>query len=129
MDNMHEIRSQLLSQLSQPENLSEYRSRVAEIIEKNQKRLRVEQVVTTIFWIFCVASATAYLWFGNGDSPLPRAPFLACIFFLWGGVELLKHRIHAAQIEIQKDLKQLQLQVLEIKASGQGPGAGPIGAR
>src|SRR5215831_5906281 len=64
MDNMHDIRSQLLSQISRPENLSEYRSRVAEIIQKDQKRLRVEHVVTTVFWIFCVASATAYLWFG-----------------------------------------------------------------
>jgi hypothetical protein len=37
---------------------------------------------------------------------------------LWGGVELLKHRIHAAQVEVQKDFKQLQLQVLEIRARG-----------
>jgi hypothetical protein len=117
MDNMHEIRSQLLSHIPQPENLSEYRSRVAEITQRDQKRLHVEHVVTTLFWIFCVVTATAYLWFGNSDSPLPRAPFLACIFFLWGGVELLKHRIHAAQIEIQKDLKQLQLQILEMKTS------------
>ena len=117
MNNANEIRSQLLSQIPQPENLSEYRSRVAEIIQRDQKRLHVEHVVTTVFWIFCAASATAYLWFGNSDAHLPRAPFLACIFFLWGGVELLKHRIHSAQIEIQKELKQLQLQVLEMNSS------------
>ena len=117
MDNADEIRNQLLSHVPQPEDLSEYRSRIGQIIQKEQKHLRVERIVTTIFWSFCVASATAYLWFGNSDSHLPRAPFLACIFFLWGGVELLKHRIHAVQVEIQKDLKQLQLQILEIKAS------------
>ena len=116
MDNTNEIKNHLLSHLPQPENLSEYRSRVAQIIQKDQKRLRVEHVLTTGFWIFCAATATAYLWFGNSDSHLPRAPFLACIFFLWGGVELLKHRIHAVQVEIQKDLKQLQLEVLEMKS-------------
>jgi len=62
---------------------------------------------------------------GNADSHMPRAPFLACIFFLWGGVELLKHRIHAAQIEIQKDLKQLHLQVLELKATSLTQGSPP----
>lgn len=117
MNNPNEIRTQLLSHIPQPENLSEYRSRVAEIIQKDQKRLHAERVVTTVFWIFCGASATAYLWLGNSDAHLPSAPFLACIFFLWGGVELLKHRIHATQIEIQKELTQLQLQVLEMNSS------------
>ncbi len=116
MHNTNDMRQQLLAQLPQPEDLSKYRDHVAEIIQKDQKRLRVEHVLSMLFWIFCAASATAYLWFGNADSHLPRAPFLACIFFLWGGVELLKHRIHAAQVEVQKDLKQLQLQVLEMQA-------------
>src|SRR5262250_3059231 len=53
MNNANEIRRQLLSQIPQPENLSEYRSRVAEIIQRDQKRLHVEHVVTTVFWIFC----------------------------------------------------------------------------
>jgi len=119
MRNPNEIRNQLLSQLPQPVDLANYRNHVAEIIQRDQKRMRVEHIVSTLFWIFCAASATAYLWFGNGDAHLPRAPFLACIFFLWGGVELLKHRINATQVEIQKDLKQLQLQVLEMQAGGE----------
>ena len=118
MHNTNEFRNQLLSQLPQPQDLATYRNHVTEIIRKNQQRLRVEHVASTVFWIFCAASATAYLWFGNGESHLPRAPFLACIFFLWGGVELLKHRINVAQVELQKDLKQLQLQVLEMEVRG-----------
>lgn len=125
MRNMNEIRQGLLSQLPQPENYSQYRDQVAAAIETDRKRMRVEQVLTMLFWIFCAASATAYLWFGNSSSQLPRAPFLACIFFLWGGVELLKHRIHAAQIELQKEIKQLQLQVLALQAgrTGNAPSA------
>ncbi len=125
MRNMNKIRQGLLSQLPQPENYSQYRDQVAAAIETDRKRMRVEQVLTMLFWIFCAASATAYLWFGNSSSQLPRAPFLACIFFLWGGVELLKHRIHAAQIELQKEIKQLQLQVLALQAgrTGNAPSA------
>ena len=120
MRNMNEIRQGLLSQLPQPENYSQYRDQVAAAIENDRKRMRVEQVLTMLFWIFCAASATAYLWFGNSSSQSPRAPFLACIFFLWGGVELLKHRISAAQVELQKEIKQLQLQVLALQAGRTG---------
>jgi hypothetical protein len=116
MQNTNELRQRLLSQLPQPENFSQYREQVVATIEKEQRRLRIERLLTTIFWIFCAITATAYLWFGNSSSQLPRAPFLACIFFLWGGVELLKHHIHAGQVAVQKELRQLQLQVLALQA-------------
>jgi hypothetical protein len=120
MQDTNDLRQRLLAQLPQPEKLSQYREQVTATIEKEQKRLRVERLAVTLFWIFCAASATAYLWFGNSSSQLPRSPFLACIFFLWGGVELLKHHIHAAQVQIQKEIKQLQLQVLALQARDRG---------
>jgi type VI protein secretion system component VasF len=111
------MRDQLLSQMPQPENLAAYREHVAATIEKAERRVQAQRRITTAFWIFCAASATAYLWFGSSSGQFPRAPFLACIFFLWGGVELLRHSIASLQVELQKDMKHLQVQVLELRSS------------
>jgi hypothetical protein len=111
------MRDLLLSQMPQPENLSAYREQVAAAIEKAQRRVQIQRRFTTAFWIFCAASATVYLWFGSSAGQFPRAPFLACIFFLWGGVELIRHSIAALQVEMQKDIRHLQVQVLELRSS------------
>jgi hypothetical protein len=119
------MRDQLISQMPQPEDLPAYRERVAATIEKAQHRVQVQRRFVSAFWIFCAASATAYLWFGSSAGQFPRAPFLACIFFLWGGVELIRHSIASLQVEIQKDIKHLQVQVLELRSSLLNPAAGP----
>jgi hypothetical protein len=118
------MRDQLLSQMPQPENLAAYREQVAATIAKAQRSVRVQRVIATAFWIFCAVSATVYLWFGSSAGQFPRAPFLACIFFLWGGVELIKHHIASSQVELQKDIKQLQVQVLELRSSLVRPASG-----
>jgi len=92
--------------------------------ENAQRRVQIQRRFTTAFWIFCAASATAYLWFGSSAGQFPRAPFLACIFFLWGGVELIRHSIAALQVELQKDIRHLQVQVLELRAHLQNANEG-----
>ena len=108
----------LFAQLPQPGDLAAYRNQVSSLIAENQKRIRREHRLATAFWIFCAASATAYLWFGTDASSFPRAPFLACIFFLWGAFELLKHYINSARVDLLKEIKQLQVQVLELQKPG-----------
>ncbi|ABF40825.1 hypothetical protein Acid345_1824 [Candidatus Koribacter versatilis Ellin345] len=111
------MQNRLLSQLPDSGELADYRKKVATIVETDRRRIRVERVIATSFWIFCAISAAAYLWFGDTWSQLPRAPFLACIMFLWGGVEVLKHHIHSAEVELRKEVKQLQVQVLELQGA------------
>ena len=113
----NDIRDRLLLHLPDPRDLNQYRSDVAATIAKNQKKMRLEKVLANSFWIFCAALATSYIWFRNDGSQFPRAPFLACIWLLVGGVELLKHHIRSARVELQKGIKQLQVQVLELQAA------------
>ena len=112
----NDMRDRLLSHLPPATDLSVYRQQVAATLEKNQKRIRLERLLATLFWIFCAVTCTVYIWFGNGGSQFPRAPFLACIFLLFGGVEILKHHIHSAQVELHKEIKQLQVQVFELQS-------------
>jgi hypothetical protein len=81
---------------------------------REQSRLRLQRILVQVFWLFCAASATAYMWFGPAQDRVPRAPFLACLFLLLGGIEVLKHRIHRSRVEMLAELKLLQLQVMEL---------------
>jgi hypothetical protein len=107
----------LLGQLPDPAELPEYRQQVGAMLKQADKKINRERVLTNLFWIFCVVCAVARLWFSAGSAKLPREPFLACIFFIWGGMEVVKHHIKASQIAVLKEVKQLQLQVLELEES------------
>ncbi len=109
------LRERLLRQLPSLHDATAYKTAVAETLERNQKRIRRERALVTFFWIFCVASAVAYIWFGPGAAQVPRGPFLACIFFTWGGIELLKHHINSARVDLLKEIKQVQVQLLDLQ--------------
>lgn len=80
----NDIRDELLSHLPPAADLAVYRKQVATTLEKNQKRIRLERFLATLFWVFCAVTAAMYIWFGNNSSQFPRAPFLACIFSVVG---------------------------------------------
>jgi hypothetical protein len=85
------LRDQLLGRTPKTSELADYRKFILSAVEKDQKPIRRNRILATSFWIFCAASATAWLWFSADSAGLPRGPFLACIFFTWGGVEIVKH--------------------------------------
>ncbi len=125
--NDNSIRDRLLAGRPNPRDLAEYRQRVSSLIEGSQRRLRRERLLVTGFWIFCAVSATAWLWFSADAARLPRGPFLACIFFTWGGVEVVKHYVNAVRVDVLKEIKQIQVQLFElqsdagVKTSGNEP--------
>lgn len=115
------LRDRLLGQLPAPSDVAAYRSNVEKLFIENQKSVNRERIAVQAFWIFCAISVTAWLWFSAGAAQLPRAPFLACIFFTWGGVEVVKHKINASRVELLKEIKQLQLHVFSLDESLAGP--------
>lgn len=114
--NQHSLRDRLLSEGPNPGDLAQYRQHVSSLLDAHQKRLGRERIWVTGFWIFCAASATAWLWFSAESAHLPRGPFVACLFFLWGGVERVKHSIRAARLDLLKEIKQLQVQLFALQA-------------
>ena len=109
------IRERLLGRLPLPGDMAAYREGVEATLEKNQKNIRRERLLVMAFWIFCVVSATSRIWFSADSARLPRGPFLACIFFTWGGVEIVKHYINSCRVDLLKEIKQLQVQVFELE--------------
>lgn len=117
--NDHSLRDRLLSESPKPDDLTTYRQAVLSLIGSNEKRLRRERILVTAFWIFCAISATVWLWFSAESGGMPRGPFLACIFFTWGGVELVKHYVNAARVDVLKEIKQVQVQMFALQAGMQ----------
>ncbi len=119
MENPSEsFRDRLLSHLPQPANLADYRRDVATMLEQNEKSIRRERVAVTTFWIFCAVLSALYMWFDPKSVQTPKGPFLALFMFMWGMAELLKHRINASRIDLLKEIKQVQVQVLELHDLG-----------
>lgn len=48
----------------------------------------------------------------------------ACVWFLFGGIELLKHFINRSRVEQLKELKRVELEILELRELLQTRSAG-----
>jgi hypothetical protein len=115
------MRDRLLSRLPQPENLAEYRKEVSALLEKNAKTLRRQAWYSTAIWVWVVLVGTALLLLGGRHPNKPMAAWsaaylggFACFSLIAGAVELLKYFINRARVELLKETKQVQLQVLEL---------------
>jgi len=117
------MRDRLLSRLPQPENLAEYRQEVSAMLEKNEKGLRRETKWSTVLWVYLTLLATLFLTLSGRlvDKPASAGKIallgsFSCCMLIWGAVELLKRFINRARVELLKETKQVQLQVLELQA-------------
>ena len=116
------MQNRLLGRLPDPANAAEYRREVSQMLEKNDRAFLRERWGSRVLWIFCVLLGTAYLWFGGEKLDTPKAAWfgcLACFWLLIGAVELLKNFINRSRVELLKEIKQVQLQVLELQAEMQ----------
>jgi hypothetical protein len=117
------LRAQLLARLPQPANYAAYQEQVAAEIAKSEKRLRLEKRIAAALWIFAVVfSLLLTVWRGESWMSTPHghmAEFSCLLLFIWGAVQLLGSAINGSRIAILKEVKQLQIQVLELQASSQ----------
>lgn len=113
------LRERLLARLPQPGNQAAYQAEVAAALEKNEKRFRYEKRFVTGLWIFSVALSTAFLMLGGQHVNTNVGLYFgiwACFVLIYPSVEILKHFINRSRVEVLKEVKQLQLQVLELHA-------------
>jgi hypothetical protein len=117
------LQDRLLSRLPSPSNSAEFRKEVARVLEKNDKVFLRETWAATALWIFCVLLGTAFLWLSGekyGSAPGAKVAWfgsMACFMLIWAAVEMIKLVINRSRIELLKEIKQVQLQVLELRES------------
>jgi len=113
------IRRRLLSHLPQPANLDAYREEMASLLKKKEKELRREKRVVIELWVFAIVVSIPFLWMGAQRMDTVMGPyFMGCagFWFLFALVYFVAHSINRSKVDILKEVKQVQVQVLEIQA-------------
>jgi hypothetical protein len=123
-----DIRERLLARMPQPENLAGYREETASLLAKHEKALFWERMppivafvsagaIVIAHWVWAqrtgAAIANQTVWFGVG------------MLFVAGAITGLSYRINRSQVDLLKEIKQVQLQVLELRASMEKSGNAP----
>ncbi len=128
--NSENLRDGLLKRLPQPENLAEYRQETATFIQKIEKTFRRQKWYAGTIWVWVVLLGTGLLLLGGRLAEKPsNAGTVANLgttilfFLIAGAVELLKYFINRNRVELLKEIKQVQLQVLELHSLLRKPAA------
>jgi p-aminobenzoyl-glutamate transporter AbgT len=115
----NDLRERLLAALPQPENLAAYREETAALLAKHAIALRWDRITAAAFAF--LAFGLTFLWnhgpWRPGTLALHGLQVGSAIFFFMGMVYFLRHEIYAMQIGTLKEIKQVQLQILEVQAS------------
>jgi hypothetical protein len=117
------IRGRLLARLPKPENVAAYREETASLLAKHEKALFWERLASAASFVI-VAIMVALWLLGLTPTAAMRQyfwPLVGCAYFL-GVTQDLRYRIYQSKVDILKEVKQVQLQVLELQASLQKTG-------
>jgi hypothetical protein len=112
------MRERLLARLPQPENLAAYREETAALLAKHEKALFWEKLSSTVILAIAVAVVMADIFWGHKiGTAMNRVFWSAGFLFLVGFYEDLRYRVYRSQVNTLKEVKQIQLQILELQAS------------
>jgi hypothetical protein len=112
------MRERLLARLPQPENLAAYREETASLLAKHKKALFWERTAFTACYV--IAAIMVSLWLlGQTPTAAMRPYFWPLVGFAYslGAIQDLRYRIYQSRVDTLKEVKQTQLQILEIQAS------------
>ena len=115
------MRERLLARLPQPENLAAYREETASLLAKHEKALFWEKMLPTVVTFSAIVMAI-FWWQKISTTPTHFIWFWAGLLFFVGAVEDLRYRIYRSKVDMLKEVKQVQLQILELQASLQKRG-------
>ena len=113
------LRERLLARLPQPENVAAYREETVALMAKHERALFWDKVmaitVTSIgIAFFMLANST---WgrkvYTDGTIVLE---VMAVLFFV-GAVNAVGYSVGRSKVDLLKEVKQVQLQILELQAS------------
>ena len=112
------LRERLLARLPQPENIAAYREETESLLAKHKKALSTEKRSAYLLIIFVYALTMLILngWAArHGVATMFEG--IASVMFLIVIYMGLESVIHKYQVDVLKEIKQVQLQVLELQAS------------
>ena len=116
----NDLRGRLLATLPQPENLAAYREETAALLARHSTALRWDKV--TAYLLVYLACALWFFWTPNQFWHLSAGMIhgfqvASALIFFFGVIYTARYEIYASQVATLKEIKQVQLQILELQAS------------
>jgi hypothetical protein len=116
----NDLRERLLAALPQPENLAAYREETAALLTRHARALRWDKFTAYLFVFLAVA--LWFLWTPNlpwhlGARTVHGFQVASALMFFFGVIYTARYEIYASQVATLKEIKQVQLQILELQAS------------
>jgi hypothetical protein len=113
------LRERMLSHLPQPANLAAYREETASLLAKHEKALFWERMPSIVLSVSAAAILIAdWIWAHKINPALNQAAWSGIGLLVFASVVTgLPYQINRSKVDLLKEIKQLQLQVLELQAS------------
>ena len=114
------LRDRLLASLPRPENAATYRQETAELLAKHKRALRWDYISVNVF--YSIAIVLFFISVGGPNWHVNAAiqysfRFGSGVMLFAGLVFEFRYRIYESQVATLKEIKQVQLQILELQAS------------
>lgn len=121
-DNMRE---RLLARLPQPENLAAYREKTASLLARHEKALFWEKIPSVVLMLIALFILLAgWFWAHKTGAAIDQFTWVWAGFFYFAGcVGSLSYQISRSKVDTLKEMKQIQLQILEVQGSLQKHGS------
>jgi hypothetical protein len=112
------MRERLLASLPQPENLAAYREETASLLAKHEKALFWEKMPSIVAYVIVAFMLVVWLPGKTPTAAMPQFfwPMVGFVYFLAAAADL-RYRIYRSRVDTLKEVKQVQLQILDLQAS------------
>jgi hypothetical protein len=114
----NDLRERLLATLPQPENLATYREETAALLARHARALRWDKLTANTFVILAVLLFWWSIYPGRlGPMAVHSFQFGSALLYFVGGLYAVQYQVYDSQVATLKEIKQVQLQILELQAS------------
>jgi hypothetical protein len=112
------LREGLLAALPQPEDLASFSEETEALLAKHARALRWDKIAANVLVVLAVLLFWWSAYPGRlGQQAVHSFQFGAALMYFVGAIYLVQYKIYKSQIDTLKEIKQVQLQVLELQAS------------
>lgn len=115
----NDLRERLLAALPQPENLAAYRENTTALLANHARALRWDKVLanTVVFVAIALLLLSSNDYWHLGTSTLHALEIVSAALYFVGLIFQVQYKIYDSQVATLKEIKQVQLQILELQAS------------
>lgn len=116
----NDLRDRLLAQQPMPaqDHLAHYRKEIQTMLDQNEKGLIRERKYVGLLWYFIVLLCVGFFIIGGLKSKEPLGVWFgvcAVFWLLFGAIELIKHFINRSRVEMLREIKKVELEVIELR--------------